>query len=215
MTKEQKEEVAGVREVAVPVTFSVLTNIVAFLPLYFVPGTMGKVMMVIPVVVISVFIISLVESLFVLPAHLGHLSSKRRDYGFMAWLHRRQQRFSLWFKHMVETWYGPLRYFDGFSAALPMKCYRCPLCGCVITVRPAEYFPRIRSCMQVIVTCLTQRLEQGRWPALALRRSRLRHWLANLAGQVRIYLTETWSGGLLRGYEELRARGLIPIAWVS
>jgi multidrug efflux pump subunit AcrB len=100
--------VAGVREVAVPVTFSVLTNIVAFLPLYFVPGTMGKVMMVIPVVVISVFIISLVESLFVLPAHLGHLSSKRRDYGFMAWLHRRQQRFSLWFKHMVETWYGPL-----------------------------------------------------------------------------------------------------------
>jgi multidrug efflux pump subunit AcrB len=100
--------VAGVREVAVPVTFSVLTNIVAFLPLYFVPGTMGKVMMVIPVVVISVFIISLVESLFVLPAHLGHLSSKRRDYGFMAWLHRRQQRFSLWFKRMVETWYGPL-----------------------------------------------------------------------------------------------------------
>lgn len=108
-----------------------------------------------------------------------------------------------------------LRYFDGFSAALPMKCYRCPLCGCVITARPDVYFPRIRSCMQDIVTCLTQRLEQGRWPALSLRRSRLRHWLANLAGQVRIYLTDTWSCGLLAGYEELRARGLIPISRVS
>lgn len=99
--------VKGVREVAVPVTFSVLTNIVAFLPLYFVPGTMGKIFMVIPVVVISVFTISLVESLFVLPAHLAHLKEKGERKGPMASLHRFQQRFSAGFKRLVENYYGP------------------------------------------------------------------------------------------------------------
>ncbi|HMB14755.1 MAG TPA: hypothetical protein VKN62_00465 [Pelovirga sp.] len=108
-----------------------------------------------------------------------------------------------------------LRYFDGFSAALPMKCYRCPQCGCVMTARPATYFSRIRSRIVFIVACLTQRLEQGRWPALALPRSRLRHWLANLARRVRIHLTNTWTEGLLAGYEALLERGLIPVARVS
>ncbi|MEF2229774.1 MAG: efflux RND transporter permease subunit, partial [Pseudodesulfovibrio sp.] len=69
--------IRGAREIALPVTFSVLTNIVAFLPLMFIPGTMGKIMYCIPVVVISVFAVSLVESLFILPAHLAHMSERR------------------------------------------------------------------------------------------------------------------------------------------
>ncbi len=64
--------IAGVREMAVPVTFSVLTNIITFMPLYFIPGVMGKIFRNIPLVVVVVFAISLVEALFVLPAHLGH-----------------------------------------------------------------------------------------------------------------------------------------------
>ena len=64
--------VDGTREIATPVTFSVLTNLVAFAPLFFVSGFMGKVFKQIPVVVIAVFAISLVESLFILPAHIGH-----------------------------------------------------------------------------------------------------------------------------------------------
>jgi hypothetical protein len=42
------------------------------------------------------------------------------------------------------------RYFDGFTEALRVKCYRCPACGCVITLRPECHFPRIRSPRQVI-----------------------------------------------------------------
>ncbi|MCS6797151.1 MAG: efflux RND transporter permease subunit [Myxococcota bacterium] len=64
--------VAGVREVAVPVVFSVLTTVVAFVPLLFVPGMLGKFFQQIPIVVITVLLLSLFESLFVLPAHLGH-----------------------------------------------------------------------------------------------------------------------------------------------
>lgn len=67
----------GVTEVAVPVTFSVLTTVAAFLPLVFVAGMMGKFIKVIPLIVITLLLVSLVESLLVLPAHLA--LGKRRD----------------------------------------------------------------------------------------------------------------------------------------
>ena len=67
--------IEGAREIAMPVTFAVLTNIVAFAPLFFVPGASGKLYLQIPAVAVSVLILSLVESLFVLPAHLSHRPS--------------------------------------------------------------------------------------------------------------------------------------------
>ncbi len=63
--------IKGTQQVAIPVTFSILTSICAFTPLLSISGNMGKFMGVIPVVVISILIVSLVESLFVLPAHLA------------------------------------------------------------------------------------------------------------------------------------------------
>ncbi|WP_456473574.1 efflux RND transporter permease subunit [Desulfolithobacter sp.] len=67
-----KAAILAAREMAAPVTFSVLTNIITFMPLYFIPGVMGKIFRAIPVVVVVVFTISLIEALFVLPAHLAH-----------------------------------------------------------------------------------------------------------------------------------------------
>ncbi len=64
--------IQGSQEMAVPVTFAVLTSIAAFSPLLFVPGVMGKIFGIIPVVVISVLLFSLLEGFFILPAHLGH-----------------------------------------------------------------------------------------------------------------------------------------------
>jgi len=64
--------IGGVKEVATPVVFSILTTCVAFAPMLFVPGVSGKFFRNIPIVVISVLTISLMESLFVLPAHLSH-----------------------------------------------------------------------------------------------------------------------------------------------
>ncbi len=68
--------VRGVKGVSIPVIFSVLTNIVAFLPILFVPGTVGKALSALPIVVIVVLSCSLIESLFILPAHLAHVSKK-------------------------------------------------------------------------------------------------------------------------------------------
>ena len=65
----------GTLEVATPVVFSILTSIAAFTPLFFVEGMMGKFMGVIPVIVIAVLVLSLIESLFILPAHLSSRGS--------------------------------------------------------------------------------------------------------------------------------------------
>ena len=99
--------VSGTREIAVPVIFSVLTNMVAFMPMFFIPGFMGKVFKQIPVVVIIVFAISLVESLFILPAHLGH-QKVRQPYGVFGRLQSFQQRFSRAFLRAVDRYYRPL-----------------------------------------------------------------------------------------------------------
>ncbi|MGJ8669029.1 MAG: efflux RND transporter permease subunit [Oceanococcus sp.] len=94
----------GSRDIAVPITFSVLTNIVAFLPLAFVPGFMGKLWGVIPVVVGIVFTISLIEALYILPAHLAN----SRPLSQTSKLHQWQQRFSQGFSHWVVRVYQPL-----------------------------------------------------------------------------------------------------------
>ncbi len=68
--------VRGVSEMVMPVTFAVLTTVAAFAPLLFVAGNMGKVMRQIPVVVIAVLVMSLVEALLILPAHLSGEESR-------------------------------------------------------------------------------------------------------------------------------------------
>ncbi|GHA96345.1 efflux RND transporter permease subunit [Modicisalibacter luteus] len=64
--------VRGAREIAVPISFAVLSNIVAFLPLLYLPGFLGMIMAVVPLVVVTVFLVSWLEALFILPAHLAH-----------------------------------------------------------------------------------------------------------------------------------------------
>ena len=65
--------VDGICEVGMPVTCAVLTAMVAFLPLAFVGGIMGKLIYVLPVVVISSLLASLVECFVTFPAHLSRL----------------------------------------------------------------------------------------------------------------------------------------------
>ncbi|MEN8728523.1 MAG: efflux RND transporter permease subunit [Desulfuromonadales bacterium] len=102
-----KAAVIGARTVMIPITFAILTNIVAFLPLYFVPGFMGKIWKAIPVVVITVFIISWVEALLILPCHLAHTRSDPTSR-LTARLHAWQQRFSNGLARFIENRYRPV-----------------------------------------------------------------------------------------------------------
>jgi len=102
--------VKGVKEVAMPVTFSIITNIVAFMPMFFIPGVMGKIFKFIPVVVVSVLFVSLIESLLILPAHLGHQKAPK-EKGFLSFIYRYQNRFSERFELFVKNAYGPFLTF--------------------------------------------------------------------------------------------------------
>ncbi len=104
--------IEGAREVSVPVTFAVLTSIAAFSPLLMVPGNMGKIMKLIPQIVIATLIFSLIESLFILPAHLAHSRmnhdgpSKRG-----AWWQRFQDRFASGLRRFIDAYYRPVLEF--------------------------------------------------------------------------------------------------------
>lgn len=65
--------IQGTAEVGLPVVAAVTTTIVAFIPLAFVGGIMGKFIAILPQVVVAALGISLVECLTLLPAHLNHL----------------------------------------------------------------------------------------------------------------------------------------------
>jgi multidrug efflux pump subunit AcrB len=94
----------GAISVAAPVIFGVLTTIAAFLPLLYVSGMMGKIMRVIPLIVICALVFSLVESLFILPAHLSHIRESTRARGFGGRWGRFQTGFANrvnWFIHKI------------------------------------------------------------------------------------------------------------------
>ena len=92
-----------------------LTNIVAFMPLWFVPGMMGKFWKEIPIVVTAVFAISLIEALFILPAHLAHTPQyqQQRHRPHPAWLGNRPS--AALSGVFVEKVFGP---FLGFCLRL-------------------------------------------------------------------------------------------------
>ena len=65
--------IRGTRRIRIPLTFAVLTSVAAFVPLLFVPGNIGEIWTALPVIIIGMLLISLAESLFILPNHLSHL----------------------------------------------------------------------------------------------------------------------------------------------
>jgi len=70
----------GAMEVALPILAAVTTTIVAFIPLLFVEGVMGRFIIILPIVVISALAISIVECLLCIPAHLNHLPDFNRSH---------------------------------------------------------------------------------------------------------------------------------------
>ena len=102
--------VRGVKDVAIPISFAILTNIIAFLPMMFVPGVIGKIWKVIPLVVSTVFIISWVEALFILPMHLAHSNGGPKNR-ILAFFYRWQQMCANGLNWFIDKVYGPLLAF--------------------------------------------------------------------------------------------------------
>lgn len=101
----EEAAVFGTKEVAVPVTFGVVTTMIAFAPLLAIDGTLGSFAKQIPLIVIPVLAFSLVESKLILPAHMSTI--KARDENTISGFWKIQQRFSRGFEDAVIRVYRP------------------------------------------------------------------------------------------------------------
>lgn len=98
--------IKGTQEVSIPVTFGVLTTMAAFLPLMMIDGVRGDLFAQIPMIVIPVLLFSIIESKFILPAHMRHIHPKkdsRKENGFI----RLQQKIANGLEWFVEHIYQP------------------------------------------------------------------------------------------------------------
>lgn len=77
----------GARQVVKPVVFAVISTMVFFAPMFFLPGEWGPASMGIPVVVCLALAFSLIESLLILPSHLAHMKPEP-DIAQTSWLGR-------------------------------------------------------------------------------------------------------------------------------
>jgi len=100
---------AGVAKVAVATVFGVLTTIAAFFPMLLLDNPLGKVLAGFSGVVILALIFSLLESKFILPAHLAHLDMDTQPRfwlsRFWAVLQRHAQQGLHWVRDRL---YSPL-----------------------------------------------------------------------------------------------------------
>lgn len=109
--------IQGAYEVLPSVSASVSTTIIAFVPLLFVSGVMGKFIAVLPVAVIAMLVISLLESTFILPCHLAHTHHGffraigsalylLRPFGLL--LHAVNGRMERWLEILIRRVYTPV-----------------------------------------------------------------------------------------------------------
>ncbi|UCF90359.1 MAG: efflux RND transporter permease subunit [Desulfobacterales bacterium] len=105
--------VDGLKEVGGPVVMAVMTTIVAFIPLMFIAGIMGKFIAVMPMAVIAILLVSLGEALVILPSHLDHAlgGSEKKGSRLTAWHERLRGRFEKALTLVIEKLYTPaIRY---------------------------------------------------------------------------------------------------------
>ena len=94
--------IRGVQRIKRPLIFAVLTTVAAFAPLLLIPGPIGAMMRPLSIILIGVLLVSLVESLLVLPNHLSHLPDPALPPSnvverFFAWIQGHVDRGLRWF----------------------------------------------------------------------------------------------------------------------
>ena len=105
--KSDDNVIRGAKRVAVPATFGVLTTVVAFLPMLFVGGTMGAIWESIAYVVILALLFSLIESKWILPAHISSMKYSKAEGSKQNFFQRTRNGVADGLKRFVETKYKP------------------------------------------------------------------------------------------------------------
>lgn len=123
--------VNGTNQVSWPVVATVLTSIVAFLPLTFIKGNIGDLLGALPMVVACALTMSLLECIVILPSHMGHSLLKRdatQPGKLTGWLRRFEDGRDNLIKNRITPGYARLlrlavRYrYISLAAAVAMLC---------------------------------------------------------------------------------------------
>lgn len=109
----------GTKEVLLPVTVAVTTTCLAFFPLTMVSGTMGRIMKILPLVVIFCLIGSLFEAIFILPGHLAEFGKAEKKGRTARLAERMQVVYRVPLRFCVRfPWITVLLVTIGFAATL-------------------------------------------------------------------------------------------------
>jgi len=100
--------IRGAHRVAVPATFGVLTTIAAFTPLLMIDASFAAFFRAIAIVVSACLVFSLIESKWILPAHLAHIKYKPYDPKTANRLERFQASFKDKLEDFIQNKYRPL-----------------------------------------------------------------------------------------------------------
>ena len=103
--KSINASIKGTHLVAMPVTFAIITSMVAFVPMLFLPGWLGKLMKDIPLVVIPALLFSLIESKFILPYHLSLCRFDKLPKNLLS---KFQNKVSIGLERFIEIVYQPI-----------------------------------------------------------------------------------------------------------
>jgi len=139
-------------------------------------------------------------------ANLKEIAKKGRHYEWIrpeVCLHCRGSH--LWGHGFVESW------FDGYVRALLLRRYRCPVCGCVIKLKPRGFFRRFQATIEEIRFHIAVRLKSGKWPG-GCSRGRCRHWLRALKRQTIAHLGIEWMAQLPEAFDRLIEMGIVPVS---
>lgn len=104
-----------------------------------------------------------------------------------------------------------LMFFDNFPKGLEMRRYRCPLCGCVVRMRPDGYFARHHQSSNRIRDTLFHRIKTGRWP-LGCETNCSRNWLRALKRNAMAMFGNPALSNLLDAFDRLTELGWVPVS---
>ena len=101
--------------------------------------------------------------------------------------------------------------FDSYKQPLLLKLYRCPECGCVVRLRPEGYFKRFQAPVETIRSSIVCKSTKNRWLG-GISRSRQCHWFSALKKRIKAYLADTWSQGMVAGFDYFLQRNQLPVS---
>lgn len=200
----------GVREVMQPVSFAVLTTLIAFTPLLFVPGVAGEFFRNIPLIVIPILVLSLLESFFILPAHLGHYKPRNWDQPWAqkakrvgSKLAHIQRGFGRGLNHVNEHYYCPL-----IKRALHLRYLTLAVALAILLIAAAlpagghvafNFFPKLQGDIVSVDITLPDGSAQEQTEAVVQRITQAAHDVINSEGSAQGAVSEGVFASIGRG----------------